>query len=78
MPIGVTKNTKGFCVRCLNPLTKEREYIGTYLTIEEAFCAYKQYKENLIKQVAQIEFDKGNITKQCYNSMMNYIVEIID
>ena len=35
-------------------------------------------KEDLIKQVAEIEYAKGNITKQCYNAMMNYEVEITD
>ena len=35
-------------------------------------------KENLIKQIAQIEFDKGNITKVCYDAMMKYEVEITD
>jgi hypothetical protein len=62
----------------MNPLSNSREYIGTYPTPEKAFYAYKQYKEKLIKQVAQIEFDNGNITKECYEAMMNYEVEITD
>lgn len=47
-------------------------------TPEEAFEEYKQRKENLIKQMAQKEFDSGNITKECYNAMMSYEVEITD
>lgn len=47
-------------------------------TLEEAFQTYKQYKESYIKQVAQDEYDKENITKQCYDAMMNYEVEITD
>lgn len=78
LPNGITKNSKGFCVRCNNPLTGTREYLGTYRTIEESFSVYKHYKENIIKQVAQIEFDRGNITKRCYMAMMNYKVEITD
>lgn len=47
-------------------------------TPEEAFQAYKIYKENLIKQIAQDEYDKGNIIKKCYDAMMSYQVEITD
>lgn len=78
LPIGVKRNSKGFMARCMNPLYNKREYIGTYQTPEEAFYAYKQYKEELIKQIAQIEYNKGNITKECYNAMMNYEIEITD
>lgn len=52
--------------------------IGYYDTPEKAFYAYKQYKEKIIKQLAQEEYDKGNITKRCYEAMMNYKVEIDD
>ena len=53
--------------------------IGYYSTPEKAFyLGYKPYKENIIKQVAQIEYDNGNITEECYQAMMNYEVEIDD
>lgn len=79
LPVGVQKNHKRFCALCSNPLTvKKYAYFGTYDTPEEAFYAYKQGKENLIKQIAQIEFDAGNITKECYNAMLKYEVEITD
>lgn len=78
LPIGVSKRNNGFLARCNNPITNKRVCLGTYLTIEEAFLSYKQYKENLIKQVAKEEYDKGNIIKQCYNAMLNYTVEITD
>lgn len=79
-PIGINKDRKGYgyIARCMNPLTGERDYIGYYINIEEAFMAYKIYKEKIIKEIAQIEFDKGNITKQCYDAMMKYEVEITD
>lgn len=35
-------------------------------------------KEDIIKRVAQIEYNKGNITKSCYDAMLNYEVEITD
>lgn len=78
LPIGVSKKKDGFVSRCCNPITNERDCLGTYSTSNKAFLAYKPHKENLIKQIAQIEFDKGNITKVCYDAMMNYEVEITD
>lgn len=54
-------------------------YIGRYPTPEDAFyLGYKPEKEKYIKQVAQEEYDKGNITKRCYEAMMSYEVEITD
>lgn len=77
-PIGVTYKTRDnvFEVQC-NVNGKET-YLGRRNTPEQAFLLYKPFKENLIKQVAQEEYDKGNITKQCYEAMMNYEVEITD
>lgn len=79
LPIGVSKDRNNFKALCNNPFIKECKYLGEYKTPEEAFYfGYKPYKENLIKQVAQIEYDNGNITEKCYNAMMNYEVEITD
>lgn len=78
LPIGVKRSGKSFMARCSNPITGNREYLGSYSTPFYAFKSYKKYKENLIKQIAQIEHDKGNITERCYNAMMNYEVEITD
>lgn len=78
LPIGVSKKKNGFLSRCRNPITNERDCLGTYSTLNEAFFTYKLHKENLIKQIAEIEYLKGNITKKCYDAMMNYQVEITD
>ena len=78
-PIGVRyKNNEGFIASCHNPFTNRNEIIGYYSTPNNAFNAYKTYKEDLIKQVAQIEYEQGNITKECYKAMMEYKVEIKD
>lgn len=79
-PIGVRyKNNEGFIASCHNPFTNRNEQIGTYSTPENTFyLGYKPYKEDIIKRVAKIEFDAGNITKECYDAMMNYEVEIDD
>ena len=78
LPIGVTKKYDKFQARCMNPLTKKSEDLGTYHTPTEAFLAYKKRKEEIIKEVAEIEYRQSNITKECYEAMMRYEVEIDD
>ena len=78
LPIGVSVHGNGFQARCHNPIINKEIYIGMRDTPLKTFLLYKTYKEDLIKQVAQIEFDKENITEQCYNAMINYEVEITD
>lgn len=79
-PIGVCldKRNGEYMARCCNPFTGKYVTIGRYSTPEKAFLAYKKYKENIIRQVAQIEYSNENITEQCYNAMLNYIIEITD
>lgn len=77
-PIGVSYRKGGYLASCHNPFTNSREELGYYSTPEKAFSVYKTYKENIIKQVAKIEYETGNITEECYLSMMNYKVEIDD
>ncbi|UGO50602.1 HNH endonuclease [Bacillus phage vB_BanS_Sophrita] len=52
------------------------QYLGTYSTSEEAFIAYKRYKENVIKDVAN-EY-MGKIPLKLYYALMTYEVEITD
>lgn len=67
-----------FEVFCCNPKTKKQEYVGVYQTELEAFKAYKNIREFYIKQIATEEFEKGNITKKCYDSLKKYQIEITD
>lgn len=78
LPIGVSRHGDKFQSWCCNPFACKQEFLGTYETCEKAFYSYKFRKEVLIKQVAQEEYNKGNITKRCYDAMMNYEVEITD
>lgn len=80
LPVGVNRDTKGYgyIARCMNPFTGERDYLGYRTSVLSAFQLYKSYKEDLIKKVAKLEYSKGNITKQCYDAMMCYEVEITD
>lgn len=79
LPIGVCKSwNNNFLAFCQNPFTNKQENLGYYSTPEKAFQVYKSYKEDIIKQVAEIEYKNGNITEQCYKAMLNYEVEITD
>lgn len=78
LPIGVkicTRNPKKYEAQSRNNSGK-RIYLGVFNTKEEAFEAYKKYKEDLIKQVAE-EY-KGGIPHTLYNGLLNYKVEIND
>lgn len=77
-PIGVRYTENGFLAKCRNPFLDKAVELGYYSTPEKAFEVYKVYKENIIKQVAEIEYKNGNITKDTYKAMMNYKVEITD
>jgi hypothetical protein len=50
--------------------------IGRFNNIEDAFNAYKVFKENLIKQIA--EYYKNKIPEKLYDAMITYQVEITD
>lgn len=81
LPIGVTSKKNKYLAEIIygnkNNVSKTTQY--SYPTPEDAFyLGYKPYKEKRIKEIAQEEFDKGNITKNCYDAMMNYEVEITD
>lgn len=78
LPIGVYISGKKFASACGNPITNKREYLGTHQTPMDAFLAYKHRKEEVIRHVAEIEYSKNNITKECYEAMMGYEVEITD
>lgn len=77
-PIGVYKFKDGYRFMCRSYLRGRRYISKLYATATEAFWAYKQYKENVIKEAAQVEYDKSNITIKCYDAMMKYEVEIDD
>lgn len=81
-PIGVYFNKKEniFKAQCSvknkNDEKKRVIGLGRYNTSEEAFNAYKVFKERYIKEVADEYKDK--IPQKLYEAMYNYIVEIND
>lgn len=78
LPIGVCKVEDYFVVQCHNPFTNKQEFLGCRNNIDDAFHLYKTHKENLIKQIAKIEYSKDTITKECYEAMLKYEVALDD
>jgi len=52
------------------------KHLGSFPTVEEAFLAYKKYKEERIKSLA--EKHKTQLTPKVYEAMLKYQVEITD
>lgn len=79
-PIGVSFNKKCqmFQVRCNNSLKGKKKYVhlGSYNCPMEAFEVYKEYKENLIKEVANKY--KSNIPIKLYDALLAYKIEVND
>ena len=76
-PIGVHWDTERNKFRaCCNDGKGNEHKLGRFETIEEAFLAYKTFKEALIKKVA-IHYIK-HIPNILYDAMLNYKVEITD
>ena len=77
-PVGVyyKKKNKKFCSQCKIGGGKPQKYLGLFLTVEEAFQAYKEFKEQYIKEVANKY--KNKIPSRLYEAMMNYEVNIND
>ena len=75
LPIGVSLSGKKYRVRCCVE-NGESQYLGTFITPDIAFNVYKEFKENLIKRLAN-EY-KNQIPVKLYEALMNYIVEITD
>ena len=72
--IGVRKSDKKFLAGCCTGTGERR--LGLFNTEIEAFNAYKQAKENYLKELANKWKDR--IDDRAYNALMNYQVEITD
>jgi hypothetical protein len=76
-PIGVTKRNKSrYVVRCENLISCTRVEVGRYDTEEDAFNNYKRYKEQYIKDIADLYKDK--IPENVYSALYSYTIEIND
>ena len=77
-PIGVRKGCGTNSYTALYARDGKSVVIGTFYSVEEAFCAYKKEKESYIKEVATQYYNDGKITKKVYDALMKYEVEITD
>ena len=77
LPIGVYlyRNGKKYKAQCNNGKGKQIP-LGTFDTPHEAFYVYKDFKENLIKQIANQY--RNQIPYKLYKAMHEYKVEIND
>lgn len=82
-PIGVSKDSryehKMFRAECNSGYTgniRNRYHLGSFDTPEEAFDVYKEFKEDLIKKIAN--HYKEYIPEKLYDAMYNYQVLITD
>lgn len=75
-PVGVYQDKKSgrYISACRDGVTKVN--LGSFSTSEKAFSAYKMFKENLIKTIAQ-EY-KGVICQRVYEALIRYEIEITD
>ena len=75
-PLGVyfSKKSEFFCSGCY--FNKEHHYLGHFNNSEEAFFAYKKFKEEKIKEVAEQYKDK--IPDKLYRALLRYEIEITD
>jgi len=74
LPVGVKREGKKYIAYCSRG--HEGEQSGKFPTIEEAFNAYKNFKETYIKQVAD-EY-KNIIPERLYDALYKYEVSIDD
>ncbi|UGO46092.1 HNH endonuclease [Bacillus phage vB_BanS_Chewbecca] len=74
-PIGVHAFQNRYKAQCSNGFGKQK-HLGMYDTPKEAFIAYKQYKESVIREIANSYIDR--IPERLYNVLMEYKVEIDD
>ena len=76
LPLGVQKHHNRYsAVSSVNHKTK---FIGAFATPEEAFAAYKVFKETRLKNIATEYFNRGDITQKAYNALMSYTFDITD
>ena len=79
-PIGVSYSKMHNLYKAEVTITKNKKaghiFLGLYNTKEEAFYVYKQYKENIIKQVAD-EY-RPYIPRELYEAMYRWEVDIND
>lgn len=74
-PVGVSKHRNKYQANCCDG-TGKTKYLGGYNTVEEAFTAYKNYKQQIIKQEA--DKYKTILPNKVYEAIISYEISIND
>lgn len=75
-PLGVSWHKQSGCYRAKCMVDGVQQHLGYYSTAKDAFYAYKEFKENLIKRVAREYQDQ--IDPRVFEALLNYAVEVDD
>lgn len=76
LPIGVTKKSNErsrYCARC-QVGEQQPHVVGYYDTVDEAFMAYKSFKEGYVKTLADEYNSKGLLCERAYCALSSYEV----
>lgn len=74
LPIGVSydRDSNKYLSHCNNCITRKQIKLGKFLQVDDAFLEYKKYKEDHVKEVANLYV--GKIPNELYKAMVNYEV----
>lgn len=77
-PVGVIYHNNKYEV--MMQQNGKRKFLGCYDLDKKnkAFETYKKAKEEYVKKIATEEYNKRNISKKCYEGLMEYKVKITD
>lgn len=79
LPIGVSRcGGRSNKFRAVLRIKGEYVVLGSFNTPDLAFCAYKKAKEEHIKEMALQYYNANKISKNIFDSLMKYEVEITD
>lgn len=76
LPVGVHWDKEKSKYRSQMAFMNETIRLGRFNTVEEAFARYKEYKEDFIKDMAELH--KDILPHKVYEAMLNWVVEITD
>jgi len=74
LPVGVSYHIrdKKYTSQCWDG--KKLQHFGYHENPEDAFLAYKVFKESIIKSIAKEYYKDNKISKEIYENLINYIV----
>jgi hypothetical protein len=76
LPIGVQRKGNFYYANLM--FYNKKTHIGGFISPVDAFHAYKNAKEQYIKELAEKYFREDKITEKVYHALMKYKVEITD